>query len=116
VKQDQDTTTNVVRFRRANAHHSSYRDQKNLMDAVYCAGSLPVAAQDRETKAVAARLHLYGLVSIDAVEADGSTRRLRPSETIFAGAERPWRIWKASAGARRPSGSAARVSVASLAL
>jgi hypothetical protein len=75
-----------------------------------------VAAQDRETKAVAARLHLFGLVSIEAVEVDGSMRRLRPSESIHAAVERPWRISKASAGARRPFGSTARVSVASVAI
>ena len=115
MNQDQDTT-NVVRFRRASSHHSSARDQKNLMEAVYCAGSLPVAAQDRETKVVAARLHLYGLVGIEAVEADGSRRRLRPSESIHAAIERPWRISKPSAAARRSFDSASRVSVASVAL
>ena len=115
MKQDQDTT-NVVRFRRSPSPHSSARDQKNLMDAVYCAGSLPVAAKDRGTKVVAARLHLFGLVSIDAVEADGSIRRLRPSESIHAAIERPWRISKPSAGARRSFDPAPRVSVATLAL
>jgi hypothetical protein len=116
MKQDQDTTANVVRFRRTRAHHSTARDQKNLMDAVYCAGSLPIAAQDRDTKAVAARLHIFGLVTIEELEADGSMRRLRPSESIHAAVERPWRISKATAAARRPSGQAPRVSVASLAL
>jgi hypothetical protein len=116
VKQDQDRTTNVVRFRRTASHHSPARDQKNLMETVYCAGSLPVAAQDRETKVVAARLHLFGLVSIEAVEVDGSMRRLRPSESIHAGIERPWQISKPSVAARRSFGSAPRVSVASLAL
>jgi hypothetical protein len=43
-------------------------------------------------------------------------RRLRPSESIHAAVERPWRISKASAGARRPFGSTARVSVASVAI
>ena len=114
MNQEQETTTNVVRFRRGQANHSSYGDQKNLMEAVYCAGALPVAAQDRATKAVAARLHLFGLVSIEAVEADGSMRRLRPSESMHTAVERPWRISKAAAGARRPFGSTARVSVASL--
>jgi hypothetical protein len=114
MKQDQNTTGNVVRFRRSRLHHGSARDQKNLMEAVYCAGSLPIGADDRESKVVAARLHLYGFVMIDAIEPDGSTRRLRPSESVHASLARPWRISKASAASGAASGSPVRVSVATV--
>ncbi|MCB5174412.1 MULTISPECIES: hypothetical protein [Microvirga] len=64
------------------------------MDAVYTAGSLPIAADDRATKVMATRLTIFGFVVIDEVQADGTTRRLRPSEAIHASTERPWRISK----------------------
>lgn len=64
------------------------------MDAVYAAGSLPVAADDRATKDVATRLTIFGFVVIDEVQADGGLRRLRPSEAVQAGTTRPWRVSK----------------------
>lgn len=73
-------------------------DQRALMDMVYAAGSLAVAAGDRDTKLVAARLQVYGFVVIEEMGADGQLRRLRPSEAIRARAERPWRLSKAAYG------------------
>lgn len=88
---------NVVRFPgpRVSAY-SSRRDQKSLMDAVYAAGSLPVAAEDRATKAMATRLNIFGFVVIDEVRSDGTTRRLRPSEAFQTSTAHPWRVSKPS--------------------
>jgi hypothetical protein len=69
------------------------------MDSVYATGSLSVAAGDRETKLIAARLQVYGFVLIEEIGADGTLRRLRPSEAIRARTESPWRLSKASYGA-----------------
>ncbi len=66
------------------------------MDAVYAAGSLPIAADDRATKIVATRLTIFGFVVIDEVQADGTVRRLRPSEAFHAATDHPWRISKPS--------------------
>jgi hypothetical protein len=88
----------VVAFRHARPQSYSRRHQKHLMEAVYSAGSLPVLADDRETKAMAARLQLFGFVVIEEVAADGTTRRLRSSEAIDVSAERPWRVSKPSRG------------------
>jgi hypothetical protein len=66
------------------------------MDAVYAAGSLAVAAGDRATKAAATRLTIFGFVVIDEVQADGTARRLRPSEAYRASTSHPWRVSKPS--------------------
>jgi hypothetical protein len=66
------------------------------MDAVYAAGSLPIAADDRTTKMMATRLTIFGFVVIDEVQSDGSARRLRPSEAIHASTVHPWRVSKPS--------------------
>lgn len=73
-------------------------EQRSLMDAVYATGTLCVAAGDRDSKLVASRLQVYGFLAIDEVGADGSLRRLRPSEAIRARAERPWRLSRTSYG------------------
>jgi hypothetical protein len=86
--------TNVVRFPGARSAASPRRDQKSLMDAVYMAGSLPVAAEDRATKVMATRLTIFGFVVIDEMLADGTARRLRPSEAIYTSMTHPWRISK----------------------
>lgn len=88
--------TNVIRFPGARSSASPRRDQKSLMDAVYAAGSLPIAADDRATKVMATRLTIFGFVVIDEVQADGTARRLRPSEAFHASTARPWRISKPS--------------------
>ncbi|MDQ4136872.1 MAG: hypothetical protein M3158_11860 [Pseudomonadota bacterium] len=93
--------SNVVAFRHARPQSYSRRDQKTLMEAVYSAGSLPVLADDRATKAMAARLQLFGFVIIEEIGADGSARRLRSSEAIDASPARPWRVSKPSAGRKR---------------
>ena len=51
------------------ASASPRRDQRSLMDAVYAAGSLPIAAHDRATKAMATRLTIFGFVVIDEMQA-----------------------------------------------
>ncbi|KAB0265440.1 hypothetical protein [Microvirga brassicacearum] len=88
--------TNVIRFPGRRACASPRRDQRSLMDAVYAAGSLPIDAQDRATKALATRLTIFGFVVLDEVQADGTIRRLRPSEAIHASTLHPWRISKPS--------------------
>lgn len=89
---------NVVRFPGPRANASSRRDQKGLMDTVYTTGSFCVPAEDRETKAMAARLQVFGFLTIDELAPDGTSRRLKASETIHASAERPWRLSKPSLG------------------
>jgi hypothetical protein len=85
---------NVLRFRRPRAQSLSWPDQRNLMEAVYAAGSLPIRADDRDAKAMAARLQLYGFVAIEEIQPDGSARTLRPSQAVNASPARPWRVSK----------------------
>jgi hypothetical protein len=88
-------STNIVPFRSAR-RPATRRDQKGLMEAVYTAGSLPLEAGDRESKIMVARLQVFGFVVIDEIQADGSLRRMRPSESIEARTNRPWRVSKPS--------------------
>ena len=88
--------TNVIRFPGARSSATPRRDQRSLMDAVYAAGSLPIEAGDRATKAMATRLTIFGFVVIDEMQADGTARRLRPSEAIHASTANPWRVSKPS--------------------
>jgi hypothetical protein len=87
---------NVIRFPGARSSASPRRDQKSLMDAVYAAGSLPIAADDRASKDMATRLTIFGLVVIDEMQPDGTRRRLRPSEAFQASTSRSWRVSKPS--------------------
>lgn len=96
MESKQACATNVVRFPGARSAASPRRDQKSLMDAVYTAGSLPIAAEDRATKVMATRLSIFGFVTLDEVQADGTSRRLRPSEAIHASTARPWRVSRPS--------------------
>ena len=89
-------STNVVPFRNPRRQPSPRRDQKGLMEAVYTAGSLPLQSGDRESKVMAARLQVFGFVVIDEIQADGTLRRMRPSETIEGSTARPWRVSKPS--------------------
>ncbi len=89
--------TNVIRFPGARSSAHPGRDQNSLMEAVYAAGSLPIAAGDRATKVAATRLTIIGFVVIDEVQADGTARRLRPSEAFRMSMSHPWRV-------SRPSG------------
>ena len=88
-----DQETNVVAFkpRAAVAHHP-----KSLLERIYAAGSLSIRADDRATKVMATRLQVFGFVVIDEVQADGSIRRLRPSEAVKATLDHPWRVSKPS--------------------
>ncbi len=95
-------SANVVRFRSGQAIASGHRDQKCFMDAVYAAGSLPVAANDEATKRMATRLTIFGFVTIEEVSADGSTRRLKPSEAFHSEGSLPWRVSKPTA---KPTGA-----------
>jgi hypothetical protein len=88
--------TNVIRFPGARSSANPQRDHKSLMDAVYAAGSLPIPADDRATKDMAKRLHIFGFVVIDEVLSDGTARRLRPSESFHASALHPWRVSRPS--------------------
>ncbi|MFL5161805.1 MAG: hypothetical protein ACJ8CZ_05070 [Microvirga sp.] len=88
--------TNVIRFPGARSSANSSRDQRSLMDAVYTAGSLPIAASDRATKIMATRLTIFGFVVIDELQADGTVRRLRPSEAVNTSTACPWRVSKPS--------------------
>jgi hypothetical protein len=92
--------TNVIRFPGSRLHtyqpHASRRDQKSLMDAVYAAGSLPISADDRATKAMATRLTIFGFAVIDEIHPDGTARRLRPSEAFHTSTAHPWRVSKPS--------------------
>ncbi len=74
------------------------RDQRRLMDTVYEAGSLPVAAGDRATKLLASRLQVYGFLTIEEVAEGRRARRLRPSEAVRATLDRPWRLSRSSCG------------------
>ena len=88
---------NVVPFRNTRKTTGwTRRDQKGLMEAVYSAGSLPIQPDDRETKVMAARLQVFGFVNVDEIQSDGTARRLRPSESIAAAINRPWRVSKPS--------------------
>ena len=98
MESNSNSSSNVIRFPgpRSSARLSQAHDQRSLMDAVYGAGSLPVAADDRITKTMATRLNIFGFVVIDEVQTDGTARRLRPSEAVLASTDRPWRISKPS--------------------
>src|SRR5918994_3339776 len=93
------SAANVIRFPGPRSA-CPRRDQRSLMDAVYTAGSLPIAADDRATKAMATRLTIFGFVVIDEVQADGMGRRLRPSEAFHASTALPWRVSKPSGSYR----------------
>jgi hypothetical protein len=69
----------------------------SLIDLVYASGTLTVAADDRETKRAAARLQLFGFVTIDEV-GGGRARRLRPSEAAACSPAHPWRVSKTLIG------------------
>jgi len=87
----------VVRFTGPRTAASPRREQTDFLDAVYAAGSLPVAADDRVAKIMATRLTIFGFVMIDEVLADGSARRLRPSEAVRGCTAHPWRVSRRAA-------------------
>ena len=87
----------VVLFKGPRAAASPRREQKDFLDAVYAAGSLPVAADDQVAKVMATRLTIFGFVMIDEVLTDGSARRLRPSEAVRGCTAHPWRVSRRAA-------------------
>lgn len=89
-------STNVIRFPGPKAPISGARDQRGLLDTVYTSGALVVAADDRETKALASRLQVFGFLNIAELDPDGSARRLRPSEVSRLSMSRPWRLSRPS--------------------
>ncbi len=87
---------NVVRFPGMRGAGAGERDQKSLLDTIYTNGAIVIAANDRETKAMAARLQVFGFLNIAEISMDGSARRLRPSETMEVSSARPWRLSRPS--------------------
>lgn len=90
------TSTNVIRFPGPRMVKSSNSEQKGLLDTVYTNGALMVAADDRETKALASRLQVFGFLNIAEITSDGSARKLRPSEVSRLSTARPWRLSRPS--------------------
>jgi len=90
-------TGNVVPFR---PRRAVLAEPKDLLDNVYTAGALPVAADDRATKAAVARLHLFGFFVVEAIGPDGEARRMPPSETSRLDLSRPWRVSRRNTAAR----------------
>ena len=90
------TSSNVIRFPGPRTAKSSNTEQKGLLDTVYTNGALMVAADDRETKALASRLQVFGFLNISEINTDGSARRLRPSEVSRLSTARPWRLSRPS--------------------
>lgn len=90
------SATNVIRFPGPRAVPSERRDQRGLLDTVYTTGAIVVAADDRETKALASRLQVFGFLNVAEIERDGSARKLRPSEVAKLSTERPWRLSRPS--------------------
>lgn len=88
--------TNVVRFPGSRSPAAAGRNQKGLLDTVYTSGALVIAADDRETKQMAARLQVFGFLNIAEISMDGSSRRLRPSEAADVSITRPWRLSRPS--------------------
>ena len=88
--------TNVIRFPGPRAAATQTRDGRGLLDTVYTSGVLVVAAQDRETKAMASRLHVFGFLNIAEIRPDGEARRLRASEVAGLSNANPWRLSRPS--------------------
>lgn len=88
--------TNVIRFPGPRVVAASNGEQRGLLDTVYTNGSMVVAADDRETKALASRLQVFGFLNIAEISMDGSLRKLRPSEVSTLSTERPWRLSRPS--------------------
>jgi hypothetical protein len=89
-------STNVVAFRKRGSPPPA-RHPKGLMEAVYAAGSLAVAADDVATKTAAVMLQALGFLLVEEVRADGTPRRLSRDETRQA-LSRPWRLSKPAFG------------------
>jgi hypothetical protein len=78
---------------KARASAPARRHPKGLMEAVYGAGSLAVAADDVPTKMAARMLQALGLLAVQVVLADGSLQGIPNGEARNA-MDRPWRLAK----------------------
>ena len=96
MRQAAAVATNVIRFPGPKASPSSGREQRGLLDMVYTSGAMVVAADDRETKALASRLQVFGFLNVAEIEPDGCARKLRASEVASLSTDRPWRLSRPS--------------------
>ena len=88
------TSSNVVRFPGPRSRQSADTQQKGLLDTVYTSGFLVVAAEDRETKTMAARLQIFGFLNVaevlmerQAAWSKGDRQWTQPAEAIPGNAE-----------------------------
>ena len=86
-------TSNVVSFKSRKAA-APQRPPKSLLEAVYSAGSLAVAADDQATRMAAALLGALGFFVIEEVQPDGTARRLERGEARLGSSSHPWRLLK----------------------
>jgi len=84
--------TNVVAFKPFKTA-TPHAHPKSLLERIYSAGSLPIAANDMATKMAATMLQALGFVLIEEVLADG-TLRLLPRGQARQAMDRPWRLVK----------------------
>lgn len=96
------TFATVIPFPGRRAAMSASNEPKDLLDTVYNAGAMPVAAGDRATKAAVARLHLFGFFVVEEIRAEGA-RTMLPSETARLETVHPWRISRRHATGRAAS-------------
>jgi hypothetical protein len=85
-----EAASNVVAFRKPGTRGPT-RHPRTLIDAVYAAGSLAVAADDIGTKTAAVMLQALGFLVLEEVQADGTPRRLSRGDARRA-LDRPWRL------------------------
>jgi hypothetical protein len=91
--------SDIIRFKRGRPGAGARHQSRHLMERVYTAGSMAVAADDLPTKLAAALLETLGFFVLDEIQPDGTARRLRAGETRPALARgRPWRISKPALG------------------
>jgi len=84
--------SNVVAFRHSGGTKPA-RHPHGLIEAVYAAGSIPVAADDLATKTAALMLQALGFLVVEEIGPDGVARRIGRGEARQA-LRRPWRLSK----------------------
>ena len=84
--------TNVIPLR-PRARPQASAAPKTILERVYAAGSLALPVDDRATRTAALMLQALGLVVIEEVLANGSSRRLERGKARAA-MDRPWRLAK----------------------
>ncbi len=90
----------VIPFPGRRSSPAAAREPQDLLETVYTAGAMPVAAGDRPTKAAVARLHLFGFFVVEEIGEDGAARALLPSETMRLDLDRPWHVSRRHASRR----------------